>query len=87
MLIEKNDLIIDFEEKERAFRLGFKEKEKLFNEEKTKLMKTIEEANNLLKIEKVHVEEGSSKILDLDMKLKEITKANEGLQKELWLKK
>ena len=46
MLIEKNDLIVDFEEKERAMRLALKEKQKVWNEEKTKLFKNIETLNN-----------------------------------------
>jgi hypothetical protein len=32
MLIDKNDLIVEFEEKERAVRVCFREKEKVWNE-------------------------------------------------------
>jgi hypothetical protein len=46
MLIDKNDLIVEFEEKERAVRVSFREKEKGWNEEKTKLFKQIEALNN-----------------------------------------
>jgi hypothetical protein len=46
MLIDKNDLIVEFEEKERALRLSFREKEKAWNEEKTRMFKQIEALNN-----------------------------------------
>ena len=39
MIFEKNDLVNDFEEREKTLRLSIKEKQKQFNEEKNKLIK------------------------------------------------
>lgn len=46
MLIEKNDMVVGWEEKERALRVVAREKEKLWSEEKTRLLKTVESLNN-----------------------------------------
>jgi len=46
MLIEKNDMVVGCEEKERALRVVAREKEKLWSEEKTRLLKTVESLNN-----------------------------------------
>jgi hypothetical protein len=43
MIFEKNDLVTDFEEREKMLRLSIREKEKLFNEERNKLTKKAEQ--------------------------------------------
>jgi hypothetical protein len=42
MIYEKNNLVDSFEERERNLRLGFKEKEKTFTDEKNRLAKRLE---------------------------------------------
>lgn len=48
MIFEKNDLVTDFEEREKTLRLSIREKEKQFNEERNRLTKKGEQlAKNL----------------------------------------
>lgn len=43
MIFEKNDLVTDFEEREKTLRAGLREKERLFQEERSKLQKKVDQ--------------------------------------------
>ena len=67
MIFQKNDLVNDFEEREKTLRLTMKEKQKQFNEEKNKLIKKNENlSKELLQIQ--------AKLADNDKKLLESAK-------------
>ena len=67
MIFQKNDLVNDFEEREKTLRLTMKEKQKQFNEEKNKLIKKNENlSKELLEIQ--------AKLSDNDKKLLESAK-------------
>jgi hypothetical protein len=47
MIFEKNDLVTEFEEREKTLRAGLREKERLFQEERNKLQKKVDQLNLL----------------------------------------